>query len=41
MTGLDPRRIAALLVKESLQIIRDPSTLLIAFLLPLILLFNT
>lgn len=33
------RRFAALLVKESRQILRDPSTFLIAFVLPLILLF--
>jgi ABC-2 type transport system permease protein len=33
------RRFAALLVKESLQIVRDPSSILIAFVLPLILLF--
>jgi len=33
------RRFRALLVKESLQIMRDPSTFLIAFLLPLLLLF--
>jgi ABC-2 type transport system permease protein len=33
------RRFRAMLVKESLQIVRDPSTLLIAFVLPLILLF--
>ncbi len=39
MIRFDARRFAALLVKESLQIVRDPSTLLIAFLLPLILLF--
>ncbi|ATE65142.1 ABC transporter permease [Rhizorhabdus dicambivorans] len=38
-SSFDPRRFRALLVKESLQIVRDPSTLLIAFLLPLILLF--
>jgi ABC-2 type transport system permease protein len=39
MNGFDARRLRALLVKESLQIVRDPSTLLIAFVLPLILLF--
>ncbi|MFI4888931.1 MAG: ABC transporter permease [Steroidobacterales bacterium] len=39
MIGFDARRFSALIVKESLQIVRDPSTLLIAFLLPLILLF--
>ncbi|WP_116134569.1 ABC transporter permease [Tropicimonas sp. IMCC34043] len=33
------RRFRALLVKESRQILRDPSTFLIAFVLPLILLF--
>ncbi len=33
------RRFAALVKKESLQIIRDPSSILIAFVLPLILLF--
>ena len=35
----NPRRFSALLVKESLQIVRDPSTFLIAFLLPMLLLF--
>lgn len=33
------RRFTALLVKEGIQIIRDPSSILIAFVLPLILLF--
>jgi ABC-2 type transport system permease protein len=33
------RRLGAMLVKESLQIVRDPSTFLIAFALPLLLLF--
>ena len=33
------RRLAALVRKESYQIIRDPSSILIAFVLPLILLF--
>jgi ABC-2 type transport system permease protein len=33
------RRFRAMLVKESLQILRDPSTFLIAFVLPMILLF--
>ncbi|MDL2216198.1 ABC transporter permease subunit [Desulfovibrio sp. OttesenSCG-928-M14] len=33
------RRLAALMRKESLQIVRDPSSILIAFVLPLILLF--
>ena len=35
----DPRRFRAMLVKESLQIARDPSTFLIAFVLPMLLLF--
>ncbi|RED17803.1 ABC transporter permease [Parasphingopyxis lamellibrachiae] len=35
----DLRRVSALVVKESVQIVRDPSTFLIAFVLPLILLF--
>jgi ABC-2 type transport system permease protein len=35
----EPRRFAAMLVKESLQIARDPSTFLIAFVLPVLLLF--
>ncbi|TAM85977.1 MAG: ABC transporter permease [Candidimonas sp.] len=34
----DPRRLMALVVKESLQALRDPSTLLIAFVLPVVLL---
>jgi len=33
------RRFTALLVKEAVQIVRDPSSILIAFVLPLILLF--
>ena len=33
------RRCKALIIKESLQIIRDPSAILIAFVLPLVLLF--
>ncbi len=33
------QRFRAMLIKESLQIIRDPSTILIAFVLPLLLLF--
>jgi ABC-2 type transport system permease protein len=38
---MDPRitRLKALIVKESYQIVRDPSSILIAFVLPLILLF--
>lgn len=35
----DVRRLAALVRKESLQALRDPSTLLIAFVLPVVLLF--
>lgn len=34
-----PKRLWALVLKESLQAIRDPSTLLIAFVLPVVLLF--
>jgi drug efflux transport system permease protein len=37
--AFDPRRLAALIRKEGSQIVRDPSTFLIAFVLPLILLF--
>src|SRR6185295_20393885 len=37
--GFNWRRLSAMLVKESLQIMRDPSTFLIAFVLPLIMLF--
>jgi len=36
--GIDFRRIRALVRKETLQVLRDPSALLIAFLLPLLLL---
>lgn len=36
---MNGRRFLALLVKESRQIVRDPSTFLIAFVLPLVLLF--
>ncbi|MGE0776585.1 MAG: ABC transporter permease [Sphingomonadaceae bacterium] len=39
MRRFDPRRLWALVIKESLQAIRDPSTLLIAFVLPVVLLF--
>ncbi len=39
MSGFSFRRTKALVIKEYLQIIRDPSALLIAFVLPLILLF--
>lgn len=38
-TGFDLRRFGALLAKETRQIVRDPSTGLIAFVLPLLLLF--
>ena len=37
--GFNPRRFGAMLVKESMQIARDPSTFLIAFVLPMLLLF--
>ncbi len=36
---LNPRRLTALIRKESLQIVRDPSAILIAFVLPVIMLF--
>jgi ABC-2 type transport system permease protein len=36
---LDPRRLRALVRKETLQIVRDPSAILIAFVLPVVLLF--
>ncbi len=36
---MDSRRLLALMKKESLQIVRDPSSILIAFVLPVILLF--
>ena len=36
---MNRKRLSALLIKESLQIIRDPSAILIAVILPLILLF--
>src|SRR6478752_9214453 len=41
MTGIrfSPRRVAALVRKETMQILRDPSTSLIAFVLPMIMLF--
>ncbi|BDU78056.1 ABC transporter permease [Mesoterricola sediminis] len=37
--GVSPRRLFALCRKESFQIVRDPSSILIAFVLPVILLF--
>ena len=37
--AFDGQRFRAMLLKESLQILRDPSTFLIAFVLPLIMLF--
>ena len=39
MSLFDPRRCVAMLIKESLQILRDPASLLIAFALPPFLLF--
>lgn len=36
---MNPKRLKALIKKEALQILRDPSAILIAFVLPLILLF--
>lgn len=36
---IDLRRLAALVAKEGVQVMRDPSTLLIAFVLPMLLLF--
>lgn len=39
MSSFDPRRFGAMLVKESLQVLRDPSTFLIAFVLPMMLIF--
>jgi len=36
---IDPHRLAALVRKESLQVVRDPSAILIAFVLPVVLLF--
>lgn len=39
MRRFDPKRLRALVFKESLQAMRDPSTLLIAFVLPVVLLF--
>ena len=37
-TPISPRRLRAMALKESLQILRDPSSILIAFVLPIILL---
>jgi len=37
--GFDLRRLAALVRKEALQVLRDPSTILIAFVLPVVMLF--
>jgi ABC-2 type transport system permease protein len=39
MKTLNPRRLWALCRKESYQIVRDPSSILVAFILPVILLF--
>ena len=37
-SGFSPRRVRALIIKESLQVIRDPSAIIIAFILPVVLL---
>ena len=37
--ALSPRRVLALAWKESLQVVRDPSVILIAFVLPVVMLF--
>jgi ABC-2 type transport system permease protein len=37
--GFDLRRLGALVRKEALQVVRDPSTILIAFVLPVVMLF--
>jgi len=39
LPAFSPRRVAALVRKESFQAVRDPSTILIAFVLPAIMLF--
>jgi len=39
MNGVSARRLFAIVKKESLQIVRDPSTLIVAFVLPVALLF--
>lgn len=39
MNGFSPRRLKALCWKETLQIFRDPSSILIAFVLPVVMLF--
>ena len=39
MSGISMRRLLALCRKESYQIVRDPSNILIAFVLPVMLLF--
>jgi ABC-2 type transport system permease protein len=39
MNAFSPRRLAALCKKESLQVVRDPSSILIAFILPVVMLF--
>lgn len=38
MAGFDTQRLGALIRKETIQMLRDPSTILVAFLLPVILL---
>jgi ABC-2 type transport system permease protein len=39
MSGFNARRFAAMLLKESLQVVRDPSSILIAFVLPFVMIF--
>ncbi|MDE2369924.1 MAG: ABC transporter permease [Burkholderiales bacterium] len=39
MRSLSPRRLWALCLKESYQIVRDPSSILVAFVMPVLLLF--
>ena len=38
-TAVKPARLLALCRKEAMQIVRDPSSILIAFVLPMVLLF--
>jgi len=39
VNGIDRHRLGALIYKEALQVVRDPSAILIAFVLPVVLLF--
>ena len=39
MRAINPRRLWALCRKETYQIVRDPSSILVAFVLPVVLLF--